>query len=124
MKGKVSIMLFDARSFRIMEQSADALWQKQKVISQNIANYDTPNYKAQSLTFSEVLNDIGKKEGQIIDVNVQTDYQTSARPDGNNVNMISENLELYKTYVQSSYLYDKINGKFTNIKTVLSQMPK
>lgn len=117
-------MLFDARSFRIMEQSADALWQKQKVISQNIANYDTPNYKAQSLTFSEVLNDIGKKEGQIIDVNVQTDYQTSARPDGNNVNMISENLELYKTYVQSSYLYDKINGKFTNIKTVLSQMPK
>lgn len=118
-------MLFSSREFQIMEQSADALWQKQKVISQNIANYDTPGYKAKTLSFREVLaGETGDNGGKRIAVDVSTDDATSARPDGNNVNMVTENLELYKTYLQSAYLYDKINGKFTGIRNVMSQMPR
>lgn len=117
--------MFDSRSFRIMEQSVDALWLKQKVISQNIANYETPGYKTKTLSFHEVLeSEAENNKGKIIDVNVYTDDATSARPDGNNVDLANENLELYKTYLQSSYLYDKINGKFTSIRNVMSQMPK
>lgn len=118
-------MIFNSRDFRIMEQSADALWQKQKVISQNISNYDTPGYKTKSLVFSEVLaSEAAENGGKSINVKIMTDDTTSSRPDGNNVNLVSENLDLYKTYLQSAYLYDKINGKFTSIKNVLSQMPR
>lgn len=117
-------MMFNSRDFRIMEQSAEALWQKQKVISQNIANYDTPGYKSKSLNFSEVLASEAEGSNKAISINVTTDDTTSSRPDGNNVDLVSENLDLYKTYLQSAYLYDKINGKFTSIKNVLSQMPK
>ncbi len=118
-------MLFGSREFKIMEQSADALWKKQKVINQNIANYDTPNYKAKTLTFSEVLQgQQNSNNGKLIDVAVTTDETSTVRPDGNNVNMVKENLELYKTYMQSAYLYDKINGKFTSIRNVFNQMPK
>lgn len=118
-------MLFDSKNFKIMEQSVDALWQKQKVISHNIANYDTPDYKAKSLTFKEALNDSqAAREGKYIDVSVQTDEATTARPDGNNVNMVSENLELYKTYMQSAYLYEKISGKIKSYQSVIQQMPK
>lgn len=118
-------MLFGSREFKIMEQSADALWQKQKVISQNIANYTTPNYKAQSLTFSEVLNNQNNTNSdKLIEVTVKTDETSTVRPDGNNVDMVKENLELYKTYMQSAYLFEKINGQFTSIRNVFNQMPK
>lgn len=118
-------MLFGSREFQIMEQSIDALWQKQKVISQNISNYDTPDYKAHKLTFREALDEERQVlEGKRIKVDVTTDETTSVRPDGNNVDLASENIELYKTYLQSSYLYDKINGKFTSIRNVLQTMPR
>lgn len=124
-------MLFGSRDFKIMEQSAQALWQKQNIISQNIANHDTPNYKAKKLTFSEVLKDKqnaqnsqNTNDDKLINVSVKTDETTSIRPDGNNVNLVKENLDLYKTYMQSNYLYEKIGDHFTNIRYVLSQMPK
>lgn len=114
-------MLFGSKEFKIMEQSADALWQKQKVISHNIANYETPGFKAQKLTFKEALSG---EQGKLIEVNVDADTTTKARPDGNNVNMVTENLELYKTLMQTQYLYDKINGKFSGVRNVFSQMPR
>ena len=118
-------MLFGSNEFKIMEQSAQALWMKQKVISQNIANYDTPDYKAKTLNFSEVLqSEQNKGSDRVIDISVTTDDTTSVRPDGNNVDMVKENLEMYKTYMQSSYLFEKINGQFTSINNVMSQMPK
>lgn len=108
-----------------MEQSIDALWQKQKVISQNIANYDTPDYKAHKLTFREALEQEKQLNGgKRIKVDISTDETTSVRPDGNNVDLAKENLELYKTYLQSSYLYDKISGKFTSVKNVMQTMPR
>jgi flagellar basal-body rod protein FlgB len=38
--------LFDGSSFKLVEQGLDASWYKQKVISNNIANVDTYNFKA------------------------------------------------------------------------------
>ncbi len=118
-------MIFNSREFKIMEQSADALWQKQKVISHNIANYDTPGYKSQVLTFSEVLKKVDATEsGKVIDVRVYEESDTSSRPDGNNVDLISENIDLYKTYTQSTYLYSKISDRFSSIQNVISTMPR
>lgn len=118
-------MLFNSYEFKVMEQSADALWQKQKVISQNIANYDTPGYKSKVLSFSEVLSSVDAAEtGKVIDVYVYEESDTASRPDGNNVDLISENLDLYKTYMQSTYLYEKISNKFSSIQNVLSSMPR
>lgn len=118
-------MLFSSREFKVMEQSADALWQKQQVISQNIANYDTPGYKSKVLSFGEVLNQVDATEsGRVIDVNIYEESDTSSRPDGNNVDLISENLDLYKTYIQSTYLYSKITDRFSSIQNVISTMPR
>lgn len=118
--------MFTSKEFRAMESSLDALWLKQKVISQNIANYETPGYKAKAVSFDDVLKNVkGNKDGSYkFRALVSTDTQTEARPDGNNVNMDKESLELYQTYLQSAYLSQKISGQFANMRYVLSQMSK
>lgn len=122
----MKIMLFNTKQFNAMQSSLDALWLKQKVISQNIANYETPNYKAKKVTFDDVLrgaanNNTGKYDFK---ASVTTDLETESRPDGNNVNIEKESLELYQTYLQSAYLTKKISGQFSNIRYVLSQTTK
>ena len=37
------------------EKSLDYLWQKQKITMNNIANQNTPNFKAEYLTFEDEL---------------------------------------------------------------------
>ncbi len=48
-------MLFDNYATRAGEASLDALWMKTKVITNNLANVDTPGFKASSVNFEEVL---------------------------------------------------------------------
>ncbi len=36
--------LFDTTAFRILEQGAAVMWQRNKVIQENISNQDTPDY--------------------------------------------------------------------------------
>ncbi|MDL2252731.1 flagellar basal body protein [Ruminococcaceae bacterium OttesenSCG-928-I18] len=48
-------MLFDNYSTRAAEASLDSLWLKTKVISNNLANVDTPGFKASSVGFEQVL---------------------------------------------------------------------
>ena len=40
-----------------LEQGLDFSATKQKTIAQNIANVDTPNYKAKNVSFNEYLSD-------------------------------------------------------------------
>lgn len=42
-------------SVKALSSGMDALWQKQQVISHNIANVETPGYKAKHVEFKEVL---------------------------------------------------------------------
>ena len=49
--------LFDTTSFRIASQGLELLSKQREVIAQNIANQDTPDYKAKYLYFSGVLRD-------------------------------------------------------------------
>jgi len=114
--------------FKAMQSSLDALWMKQRVISDNIANYETPGYKAKAVTFQNVLSDAVKsqsgKNEYHFQATVSTDTTTSVRPDGNNVNMEKETIELWKSYAQYSYLTQKISGQFSNIRYVLNQAMK
>lgn len=49
-------MLFDSLDFKAMEAGLGALNTKQQVISQNLANIDTPGYKSQEVSFKDVLD--------------------------------------------------------------------
>lgn len=121
-------MLFDTVEFHAMQSSLDSLWMRQKAISHNIANYETPNYKSKDVVFENVLkgaqlNTTGGGKYQF-QTSMVTDENTKVRPDGNNVDLDVESLKLYQTYAQSSYLTQKINGQFTNMRYVLTNFMK
>ena len=120
-------MGFDSLSSKAMENSLNAVWLKTKVISNNIANYETPGFKSQEVSFEEVL-DGTKKDGEKNVVGFKTTVtnndDTSIRPDGNNVNMEKEQMEIWRAYAQYTYLTEKVSGHYGNMRYVIKQALK
>ncbi len=50
-------MLFDTIATNTAEASLDALWTKTQVIANNMANVDTPGFKASTVGFEQVLSE-------------------------------------------------------------------
>lgn len=122
--------LFENTGFRVMEQSLNALWVKKDVVSQNIANISTPNYKAKTVTFGAVMENERYKyrfnhdtdyRGMEIGMRVTTEEGTTQRMDGNNVDIEKESIALADAQLQSAALIDKINGQFKAIRTALQK---
>lgn len=122
-------MFFDDRISKAMHSGMDALWMKQKIISNNIANYDTPNYKAKTLDFQEIIdtkvNSLGKEEKVYNYVaTISEDNESVMKIDGSNVDIEKEQLELWRVYANYSYLQEKVNGEFTKLNSVINTFGK
>ncbi|MEA4892949.1 MAG: flagellar basal body rod protein FlgB [Peptococcaceae bacterium] len=122
-------MFFQSNEFKVMEAGVQAAWMQQKLHLQNIANLETPGYKAKGLVFEDALKEArGKRDsssdGSVVRAEIVTQENTVVRPDGNNVDFDSENVSLYKAYVQYSLLLDKITGQFSNYSYVLNSNMK
>lgn len=119
-------MRFDSMTAQAMQKSLDAIWLKTKVISNNIANVETPGYKAKEVSFKEILSSKqgGSENVRAFRTQVTESSDTSILPDGNNVNMEKEQMELWKAYSQYSYLVDKVNGQYNNLRYVIKQAIK
>lgn len=113
------------------QRSLDYLWQKQTVSLNNIANNDTPGFKAQYVTFEDSLKRnlklAGKKgspsasfrEGiERASFSVH-DTQDSARLDGNNVQMEAENTELIRSFYQYQYQVQSLNSDINRLRTAI-----
>lgn len=134
-------MLFDNHSTQTAQASLDALWLKTQVISNNMANVDTPGFKASTVSFEEVLSQAAEKrggkenggdggdsargasfEGTGFRTTVATHVDSSVRVDENNVVLEEQQSELWKTYAQYSYLLDRLGGHYNNINSAISTM--
>ncbi len=124
----------------LLEKSLNASWARNEVISQNLANVDTPNYKRKDVTFEEYLNDSldsKRLEGITTDERhipiksknidkikpeiTQDNADTSMRIDGNNVDIDSEMAYLAKNTIQYNSLIQMINSNYSRIKNVISE---
>ena len=115
-------MFFDSKQMRLISSGLNALSTQQQVILHNLANYETPGYKAKSVVFEDVLRGVQGKHQ--IEARVLTDEATEMRPDGNNVDSDNESLKLYENYVQQLYLYNKVTTQIGNYRYVLKSMAK
>ncbi len=116
--------LFDTTAFRVLEQGMTVLWQKQQIISQNIANADTPDYNCKYVEFSGVLREKLRANGSIknelnLTYSVITDRATRDQADGNNVDNDTQMAELANTQIQYDALINSMNGNFTRMRSAL-----
>ena len=130
-------------TFNLMQKSLDVMWERMNVTAQNIANIDTPHYKAQKVEFESLLQqklnalnnsysaamrysgEDGNQKIQDIIASVQpqvyTDNSTEMRADGNNVDIDYENLELARTQLQYSYLVKKFTDQYNLLRYAVTE---
>ncbi len=127
------------KSTHLLQQALDASWLRNKAISNNIANVDTPGYKRLKVEFEQFLSEaVGRKaltgavtnERHIpvgagsagrVKVRVMEDHSTSMRLDGNNVDIESETTQLAKNNIMYNALIEKISGEFTKLRAVIKE---
>jgi len=113
-----------------MEAGVKYTWLQQQLHTHNIANFDTPTYKAKSLSFGQTLQRVKEGEGRrpqyrpVLGLRVTEHNDTEVRPDGNNVDMDAESLSLYKAYAHYSMLLDKISSEIRNYNYVVGNAPR
>ena len=117
----------------VLNRAADAAWQRNEAISNNIANVDTPGYKRQDVAFESVLqkargnNRYESMDEKVSNINLSrlrgrayVDYANySYRLDGNNVDIENENVMLAENQLKYQGLISSINQEFTNLQTVM-----
>ena len=127
-------MFQNSLSVAMMEKSASALWRRQQVILHNVANEDTPGYKAKRLEFESALrrelhagtprvSAISGSALQRVERQapiVYEDNSTIGRADGNNVNILNEQIEMARTQIQYNALLQRISGHYATLKYVIS----
>ncbi|MEA4894345.1 MAG: flagellar basal body rod protein FlgB [Oscillospiraceae bacterium] len=118
-------MFYDSSEFKLLEAGVTLAQMQQKLSTQNIANIETPGYKAKSLSFKSVLSAAqeggsGNSGVRRVDASVITKDDESTQPDGNNVNLEAESIALYKAYAQYSVLLNQINTEFDKFGYVLN----
>lgn len=122
--------LFNSGILSLMHKSLDALWLRQKVISNNIANLDTPGYKSKSVEFEDILSSKldFSNDDQNLDSRIQTiepeitqDNITAVRKDGNNVDIDVQNIELVRTQIQYEYMTRMISDALSREKYVINE---
>lgn len=116
--------LFEDAAFRALQGGLDATWLKQQVSSHNIANVETPGFKAKKVEFRQVLRDVENGTESTRKAVVTDDNVTMARPDGNNVQVEKEELELWKAYTEYSAMTARISGKLSSLRYVINNTGK
>lgn len=120
----------DNNMFDLSRKVLDFIWQKQTITLDNIANAETPGYKAKYVTFEEELknrlnyqsgNSANNIKNAIDSVEAQVHESTdeSSRADGNNVNIDVESMELAKAALQYEFLLKSYNDDLTRLSTVI-----
>ena len=119
----------------VLKTAADASWLREEVLTNNIANVDTPNYKKQGVELTTKLKSAPEQAGtpastltqKVNEANLSgittrtyTENTTlSYRMDGNNVDLSTENAELAAEQINYNALIDSMNNEFTRMKAVL-----
>lgn len=109
----------------LMEKSIGYLWTKQAAILDNIANAETPNYKAKVVTFEESIRSqleqaasrpegAGKAVRDILDDAELTVFeaQEQTRMDDNGINVTDQMVEMIRNAYQQQYVYQAISRHY------------
>ncbi len=92
---------------------------RQELLASNIANADTPNYKAVDIDINEALR-TGKTKD---DVQVQYRVPTQSSADGNTVDMDIERSQFSQNALMYEYTVDRVRGHYKEMEELLKNLP-
>ncbi|MEY8402917.1 flagellar basal body rod protein FlgB [Oscillospiraceae bacterium 44-34] len=122
-----------SNSLLMLERAMDFQWTKFSVISDNIVNAETPNYKVKYVTFEEALDASIRASVRNTDRRASTVRSAidrsrpvvhvaeneSTRMDDNGVNVIEQETEATRNAYQMQYTMDAINSNLSLLRTLI-----
>jgi flagellar basal-body rod protein FlgB len=136
-KGVGSLLIGDSVT-QTLGRALDVNWFRQQLISNNIANVDTPNYKRQDIDFQQTLKramdgsgeismtrtneqDLGKtRDGEVQPVMINSAPDT-LRNDGNNVDIDNEMAQQAMNSLQYNALARLESDQLGMLKTAITE---
>ncbi len=116
----------------MMEKAMNFLWAKQAAILDNIANAETPNYRAKVVTFEESLKEkleeaqnAVKPKQSVRGVLENADFfveeqQEVTRMDDNGVNVTEQSAEMIRNAYQLQYVMSSISSDLTRLQKAIT----
>ena len=129
--GGIILNWLDGVSANLLNKDLDGLWTRQKEISNNISNLETPEYKSRRVSFESELKSLMDNEKgtsseltrEIKDVRPQIDISDdkSLRLDGNNVDIEKENIDLARTQINYYYSLRELSDHFSRLRYAITE---
>lgn len=128
-------------NINILSEALNASWKRNEVISNNIANSETPNFKRSDVVFEDILKEklsnpnrklegfltnpnhipINNKNINDLQYNIQKQDEFSTRIDGNNVDIDVEMAERAKNEIYYNTLTTRLQSNFQRMKLVINE---
>lgn len=110
--------MFDSVSYVALNSALDGLALRQRVIADNVANIQTPNFHAGKVNFEAALADaVANGNGAVTSTVGQS--AEPAREDGNNVNLDEETLLNVDTNLRYQLATQAVDFQFSSIASAL-----
>jgi flagellar basal-body rod protein FlgB len=133
------VSLFGPGPVSFLESALDAASLRQKVLANNIANIDTPNFKRSDVSFADQLRavlsgdepalqglrddprqiPIGPAGWDTLRPVVYTDTSTALSNNGNNVDIDAEMGRIAANELEYQTLVEELNLQFKNLQTAI-----
>lgn len=123
--------IFNSLSLNLLDKSLDGLWKRQEIISDNVANYETPGYKRKYVSFEDNLNAVLEsgttKKSELnqkimnTDIRVGQSDDETMREDGNSVDIEQETIEMARTTLNYMYSQRMLDDYFSRLRCAISE---
>jgi len=123
----------------MMQRGLSAAWTRNAIIRNNIANIETPGFKASYLEFESLLaksfeesgfvgtrthpghRPIGQEDISAIRPMIRQSRELSMRADGNNVDIESENVRMVQNSLHYNTLMEKLNSEIRRLRMAIAE---
>jgi len=113
--------LVDTPMMQTLNRALDLTALRQRLVSENIANIDTPGYQTRDVDFrGELQRALTAGEAEASPVMIRTLAGLEQRPDGNNVNIDRESLLMAQNQLQFQTSVAVLRTEFSRLQLAIN----
>ena len=107
--------MIEDRMFPVLENLLTLTSKRQQILAGNVANIDTPGYRAKDISFADELDGNLDVSARVFEV------ETKEKPNGNNVDLDRELTEITKNGLQYVTLVQYLNQRIKTLRAAISE---
>jgi len=117
--------LIESPAINLVSRALDLTSLRQRLVSENMANIDTPGYQTRDIDFASelkraVAQDNSEEEASALPVAVRTLPGLEQRPDGNNVSIDRESLLMAQNQLQFQTSVAVLRTEFNRLQLAIN----